>query len=256
MSLVAAAICPNPPLIVPEIAGADAAELDEMRTAVDAAIVRLLSVRADAVLVVGGGTRTERFTYPYAGSFSPWGVSSGFVLGQLPTGGQPTGGQPAGRQPAGTPVTPLSLLVGGWLLSRHDLGDRALMLDAVATDAPAADCAGHGVESSGRRPRIAMLVLGDGSACRGEKSPGYDDPRADAYDEGVASALGDADSDALLGLDPSLSADLRVAGRAAWQVLAGAASAAGAGWTGELSYCGAPYGVGYFVANWEREGTR
>ncbi|MFI6759598.1 hypothetical protein ACIBF5_10735 [Micromonospora sp. NPDC050417] len=251
MSLVAAAICPNPPLIVPEVAGAAAAELDEMRTAVDAAITRLLSVTADAVLVVGGGTRTERFTYPYAGSFAPWGVSSGFVLGQLTAGGQSEGGQSAA-----TPVTPLSLLVGGWLLSRHDLGDRTLMLDAVATDAPTADCAGYGAEWSGRRPRIAMLVLGDGSACRGEKSPGYDDPRADAYDEGVASALGGADSEALLGLDPSLSADLRVAGRAAWQVLAGAASAAGTGWTGELSYCAAPYGVGYFVANWEREGTR
>ena len=37
-----------------------------------------------------------------------------------------------------------------------------------------------------------------------------------------------ADSDALLGLDPELSAELKVAGRAPWQVLAGAARTAGA----------------------------
>jgi aromatic ring-opening dioxygenase LigB subunit len=100
--------------------------------------------------------------------------------------------------------------------------------------------------------RTALLVMGDGSACRGPKSPGYDDPRAGAYDEGVARALAGADADALLGLDPVLSAELKVAGRAAWQVLAGAVRAAGGDWRGELSYQAAPYGVSYFVANWVR----
>ena len=32
--------------------------------------------------------------------------------------------------------------------------------------------------------RIALLVMGDGSACRGPQSPGYDDPRAEAVRRG------------------------------------------------------------------------
>ena len=35
-------------------------------------------------------------------------------------------------------------------------------------------------------------------------------------------------------------------------LLAGAVGAAGGDWRGELSYHRAPYGVAYFVANWER----
>jgi hypothetical protein len=92
--------------------------------------------------------------------------------------------------------------------------------------------------------------MGDGSACRGVKAPGYDDPRADGYDAAVARALATADAGALLGLDPVLSDQLRVAGRAPWQVLAGAATATGGRWRGELTYDAAPYGVGYFVASW------
>ena len=94
----------------------------------------------------------------------------------------------------------------------------------------------------------ALLVMGDGSACRGQKAPGYDDPRAQPYDDAVARALADADAAALAGLDPVLSAELLVAGRAPWQVLAeryGAPPCRGAATC--LDY-GAPYGVAYFVA--------
>jgi hypothetical protein len=95
---------------------------------------------------------------------------------------------------------------------------------------------------------VALLVMGDGSARRGEKAPGYDDPRARPYDDAVARALATADLAALRGLDPGLAAELLASGRAPWQVLAGAA--AGTGWRGDLSYYAAPYGVAYFVAGW------
>ncbi len=61
----------------------------------------------------------------------------------------------------------------------------------------------------------------------------------------VAAALAEADTEALLGLDPALSAELMVAGRAPWQVLAGAAEAGGGSWRGDLGYVAAPYGVTY-----------
>ena len=61
-------------------------------------------------------------------------------------------------------------------------------------------------------------------------------------------ALAAADTEALLALDEGLAHELKAAGRAPWQVLAGAAE--GAGLDGRLLYEDAPYGVGYFVAAW------
>jgi aromatic ring-opening dioxygenase LigB subunit len=89
--------------------------------------------------------------------------------------------------------------------------------------------------------------MGDGSARRSVAAPGYVDERAATFDATVAAALKSADVDALLALDPQLAGDLLAAGRASWQVLAGAA---GPGCTAELLYDDAPYGVGYFVATW------
>lgn len=90
--------------------------------------------------------------------------------------------------------------------------------------------------------------MGDGSACRTVKAPGYLDERAEPFDAEAARALGAADTAALAALDPGLARELQAAGRAPWQVLAGAAE--GAGLSGALLYDEAPYGVGYLVAAW------
>jgi hypothetical protein len=50
-------------------------------------------------------------------------------------------------------------------------------------------------------------------------------------------------------MDPALDGELLVAGRAAWQVLAGAA--AGTRMCGRLRCMASPYGVTYLVASWE-----
>ncbi|MEU2611652.1 hypothetical protein ABZ570_08730 [Micromonospora sp. NPDC007271] len=238
MPLVAAAVCPHPPLIVPELAGAAAGELDDLRAACAAALARLLAAEPDVVLLVGGGPETERFGAADYGSLRGYGLDRSVRLWQTNC--------------AGVESLPLSLTIGAWLLGRTGT-ELPRLARSVAEDAPPAECADLGaalaVESE---RRTALLVLGDGSACRGVKAPGYDDPRAQAYDDGVARALAEADAEALLGLDPVLSAELKVAGRAPWQVLAGAARAAGGDWRGDLGYHRAPYGVAYFVASWER----
>jgi hypothetical protein len=243
--LVAAAVCPHPPLLVPEIAGAAAPELDDLRAAADAAITRLLASGARTVVVVGGGDRTAELSYPYRGSFRPWGVPLRVQLGRHPDG------------IIGTDGLPLSLLVGAWLLNRVRPAVRpaertSWQMISLAADERVERCAAGGARLGSAQQPWALLAMGDGSACRGVGAPGYDDPRAAAYDDGVARALAGADTGALLGLDPALSTQLRVAGRAAWQVLAGAVRAAGGNWRGDLSYHEAPYGVAYFVANWER----
>ncbi len=90
--------------------------------------------------------------------------------------------------------------------------------------------------------------MGDGSACRTLKAPGYLDERAQGFDAEAARALGAADVEALAALDEELAYELKVSGRAPWQVLAGAG--AGAGLSGALLHDEAPYGVGYYVAAW------
>ncbi|MEH0845951.1 hypothetical protein V6U81_26585 [Micromonospora sp. CPCC 205711] len=238
VSLVAAAVCPHPPLIVPELAGAAAPELDDLRAAADAAVAGLLETGPESLVVVAGNARGAEYFSPFRGSFTPWGLPLEVRLADRPDG--PDEGDPL----------PLGLLVGAWLLRRApEPTGRTYRMMTVADDEPVAGCRALGERIGSDRP-WALLVMGDGSACRGQKSPGYDDPRAGAYDEGVARALAAADAEALLGLDPGLSAELRVAGRAPWQVLAGAVRAAGGDWRGELSYADAPYGVSYFVANW------
>lgn len=235
--LVAAAVCPHPPLLVPEVAGAAAPELDDLRAACDAAVARLLSAGPDTVVLVGDGPETGWVPSPATGSLQPWGVDLAVPLSP----GQPDRGA----------VLPLSLTLGAWLLARHEVRV------PVAAAQVAADTAGAGLRDlaarvSERGTRVALLAMGDGTACRGEMAPGYHDPRAQAYDESVAAALAGADADALLDLDPALSAELRVAGRATWQVFAAAARAAGGDWRGDLLHHTAPYGVAYLVATWTR----
>ena len=81
---------------------------------------------------------------------------------------------------------------------------------------------------------------------RTEKAPGWFDERAEPFDRAVAGALAAADPAGLLALESGLARGLLAAGRASWQVLAGAA--AGRRWQGRLHYDDAPFGVGYIVA--------
>lgn len=237
MPLVAAAVCPHPPLIVPELAGAAASELDDLRAASDKAVARLLAADPVTVVVVGSGKTRRAFGPGVRDSLARYGLAVPVWLG----GPRPTGGPHS---------LPLSLLVGGWLLARA--AAPSVVGRVVGEADPVTDCLAEGADIATSGEAVALLVMGDGSACRGEEAPGYDDPRAKPYDDRVAAALAGADGDALLGLDPGLSAELMVAGRAPWQVLAGAARAAGGGWRGDLGYYAAPYGVAYFVASWER----
>lgn len=232
--LVAAAVCPHPPLIVPELAAGAAGELEPLRAACDAAVAGLLAVRPDRLVVVGTGPETAEFPKGGAGSFSPYGVNLSVRLG-------------AGGSGDIEERLPLSLAIAAWLLGRTPV-DVPVSGLAVARDTAAADCLASGAELASGDERVALLVMGDGSACRTEKAPGYLDARAAAYDAAAALALANADLPALAALDPELSDELWVSGRAAWQLLAGAAD--GAELTGRLTYDEAPYGVGYFVAQW------
>lgn len=241
--LIAAAVCPHPPLLVPQAAGGAAPELDELRAACAAAIAVVAAADPDLIAVVGGAAEAAEFDSGAAGSLAGYGV------------GWRTG--------AGEAVLPLSLTIGRWLLERAGLlpaesttaaaaaaaaGAAQVRLYAVASGAPTAACLRRGAEIAARARRVALLAMGDGPACLSPQAPGYFDARAEPYDTGVAAALAAADAAGLARLDPGVSADLLVAGRAAWQVLAGAAGASP--FRGHLHCAAAPYGVSYLVASW------
>lgn len=228
---VAGAVCPHPPLLVPEIAAGSAAELDALRAACLGAVEHILRARPARVLLVGDGPEHATYGAGAVADFAPYGVDVQRSLGQ---------GDPAGR-------LPLSLSIGAWLLAQAGC---ALDVTAVAvpSDCPAAEAATLGRAVHDDHERVSILAMGDGSARRTPSAPGYVDARAVGFDRGVAAALAAADTEALLAIDPALAVELLCAGRASWQVLAGAA--AGQVRTAELLYEAAPYGVGYFVATW------
>jgi hypothetical protein len=220
VALVAAAVCPHPPLIVPELASGAAAEMDDVRDRCHSVVARLAAARPDLLVVVGVDLG------PRATSFAPWGVDV----------------------PVDVPEPlPLPLLVGAWLTRGH-----VRSFAGLSPELDAGECAALGAELADAADRVALLVMGDGSARHSQKAPGYLDPRAASYDVEIADALGSADSAALLALDVAEADSLLVAGRAPWQVLAGAA--AGTVMTAEQAFFTAPYGVGYHVVTWAAAG--
>lgn len=236
--LVAAAVCPCPPLLVPEVAAGAAPELDPLRAACADAVGVLAASRPERLVVIGPAERPGRGVFPpgAVGSFRPFGVALDVSLG-APS---------PGAEADDVPPLPPSLAVAAWLLR----GWSAAPVEGLGVGEKLEQerCAVAGRAVAGSAGRVALLVMGDGSACRTVKAPGYLDERAEPFDAKVAAALADADTEALAGLEPELARTLKVAGRAPWQVLAGAAQDAGLG--GQLLHESSPYGVAYYVATW------
>jgi hypothetical protein len=234
--LVASAVCPHPPALLPPLASGAAPELHDVRTACERALDELLAAEPVVVVIVGIDDMTRSYDESAWGTFAPYGAPVEVSLGGPPSG------------PA---RLPLSLSVGAWLLDRIGWEGRRLGQGVADTLSPD-ECAELGVKLAETADRVAFLVMGDGSARRSITAPGYFDPRAEVFDTEVVAALELGEVAALRRLDPVLARELLVAGRAPWQVLAGA-------WGGDipdaqLLYAGAPYGVGYTVAVWTHHG--
>jgi hypothetical protein len=229
--LIAAAVVPTPPLLVPEIAAGSAAHDEDLRAAALAAVDAMLATGPHRVVVVGEATSTGHL----AGQpdWHPFGVP-------LP---RP---RPASR-------LPLAHGIGAWLLGQRGCAVPVEYLGVAPSTSPL-DCAELGRRLSAEDSRTALLACGDGTARRNEKAPGHFSPAAAAVDATVDAALAAGDATALLELGVEQARNLWIAGRTAWQVLAGAA--ASDEWDAEVSYSGAPYGVHYVVATWLRRPIR
>ena len=235
--IVGAVFCPHPPLLLPEIAAGAAVELDEVRCACSTALAALAARQPDQLVVLGGSKRSQLHSPVARGSLAAYGLAREFHLGSPGCGGDVN--------------LPLSLTIGAWLVAEA-FGARSGAVGfgigpGFAASRPALELLAL-AESS----RIGLVVMGDGSARRSERAPGYLDGRAAGFDAAVEAALRAGDAGALAELPEQLGTELLAAGVPAWRA-AGALFASDPD-IAEVQYAGAPYGVGYFVASWLAHG--
>ena len=219
--LVAAAVCPHPPLLVPEIGVGLGTDIAVLRAECADTVNALTAVAADHLYIVGAAVG------PSARSFRPWapGSDADAVVVDVPE------------------PLPLSLLVGAYLTRGIE---RSFVVVDPATGPD--DCVELGRELADSADRVSLLVMGDGAASHDVKAPGYFDARATAFDRDVHEAFSTGDFESVAAVDPVLADELLCAGRAPWQVLAGAATGVALATVSATLHV--PFGVGYHVAAW------
>jgi RimJ/RimL family protein N-acetyltransferase len=223
--LIAAALCPAPPLLARELTGADPVAPD-LRQACQEAVGTLLDSRPDLLAVVGVAELTRRWDPVRRLDLSVFAPAL------------------AGLPPTLAPAPP-AVGLGGMLLDQAGYtGPRELL--SVSEDQSASACAILGAQLASQADRVALLVMADGSARRTLKAPGYLDERSAPFDDEVARLLAGPDLTPLLAVDPDLASEVMATGRPAWQVLAGAARGLRARM--QIRYRDDPFGVAYLVA--------
>jgi hypothetical protein len=226
--LSAIAIIPSAPVLVPELAGAAADEVAELRAAMVAAVAALPL----NWVAVGVGTADGVVGPESVGTFAGFGVDLEALLSP---------------DASGRPVElPLCALIAGWI--RAQAQPDARVQARVYAD-------NHGAETAlalGRRLRgdidasaepTGVLIVADGANTLTPPAPGGYRPD----DVDVQLALDDALACGDLAALTRLPA--QVTGRVAFGVLAGLAEPAPR--SAKELYRAAPYGVGYFTGVWQ-----
>jgi hypothetical protein len=232
--LIAATLCPAPPLLARELTGARPV-LPELRQACREAVDALAATRPDLVVVVGVAGESRTFDPADRLDLSAYAPALRAATRDA--------GEAA---PDAGPGLPLTIGLGSRLLD--DAGYRGRReMQSVGEGTPPDACAALGSRLAVAARRVALLVMADGSARRSRRAPGYLDPRAAPFDAEVGRAIRAGDMAALLALDGRLAAELLATGRPAWQVLAGAMD--GRRPSCVLRYDDDPFGVAYLVAS-------
>ncbi|OBF58674.1 hypothetical protein A5787_22215 [Mycobacterium sp. 852002-50816_SCH5313054-b] len=225
--LGAIAIVPSAPVLVPELAGAAAAEVVELTAAVLAAAA-LLPPRWVAIAT---GRADDVLEPESRGTFAGFGVDVRVGL------------SPRADAPADLPVC---ALLAGWVRGQAR-PDGGVQVRVYRGD--------HDVDTAlarGRRLRaeldrtpdpVGVLVVADGANTLTPAAPGGHHPGDADAQATLDDALANGDVATLAELPP------QILGRVAFQVLAGLAGP-GPRSAKEL-YRGAPFGVGYFAGFWQ-----
>ena len=224
--IAAAVLVPHPPVLLRELGGTDD-PVPDLRSAALAA-VRDLVRDVDAVVVVGGSDVGRA-----------WDPAAGADVRRFGTTSAP---RPDAALPPSLGVGVRLLADAGWT--------GPVLTHAVAWDADRATLDDLAGDVAGRDGRVGVQVLGDGSARRGEKAPGYLDERAFPFDDAVAKALADGEAAELADLDSDLAAELMVLGASAFRFLGLLALRQSARPDAAVTYHDDPFGVDYVVATW------
>jgi hypothetical protein len=185
----------------------------------------MFAIRPEVVVVVGAGaTPGVRFGPGDVGGLHGLGVDA-----DIPFAGRV---RPGGRR------VPLAHSLGAWLLDQAGF-------DGTRVGVGPADLAQLVRDLPGP---LGVLAMGDGSARRTVKAPGYLDDAAGPFDAAVAAALAAGDAAALAGLDVAEGERLLAAGVRTWRAVGEAL--ADREITARLLHDAAPFGVGYLVADW------
>jgi hypothetical protein len=244
--LVAAAICPSPPLLARELTGADPV-VPELRDACQQAVAAMLSSAPGLVAVVGTAAQAQRWD-PHGeldlSAFAP--PLRALRHGAVTHGRQAPPGPPTAHRSPVARRPPVALGLAGRLLDRAGYrGPRVLY--SVSEDLTRDDCRGLGGTLAGMNERVALIAMADGSARRSLKAPGYLDERSEPFDAGVEQVIRSGDLDGLLRVDAGLARELMATGRPVWQVLGGAAQGLHA--VVRVHYRDDPFGVFYLAAS-------
>jgi hypothetical protein len=232
--LSAIAIVPCAPVLVPELAGAAAAEVADLAAAALAAAA-LLPTRW---IVVGTGPADDVLgpNGPSSlGTFAGFGADVRVRL------------SPPGDEGSGLPVDlPVCALLAGWVRGQAR-PEASAQVRLYASDHRAETALARGRRLRAEIDRapdpIGVLVVADGANTLTPSAPGgYEPGNADAQ-LALDDALANGDIAALARLPR------QILGRVAFQVLAGLTEP-GPRSAKEL-YRGAPFGVGYFAGAWQ-----
>ena len=227
------AIIPSAPVLVPELAGAAADEVAELRAAMVAAVAALPP--RWVVIGVGPENTADVVVGPEnVGTFAGFGAD--LVVRLSPPASE-------NHQPG---ELPLCALIAGWIRDQAQPDARAeVRVYAASHDAETALAFGRQLrnELDLTTEPTGVLVVADGANTLAPAAPGGHHP---------------ADAEIQLALDDALSCgDVaaltrmpgQVVGRVAFQVLAGLAEPAPR--SAKELYRAAPYGVGYFAGVWQ-----
>ncbi len=218
------AFCPCPPLLHPAVEGRPAEETTALRRACAEAVEALLADGPEAVVVVAPGV-DGRCGAGDAGDLRGVGVDVEVAFS-------------GGVRPGGRRTRP-ALTLGAWLLDQAGYAGLRLGVGPAGLAAALADLDGG---------TVGVLALGDGSARRSVKAPGYLDGAAAPFDAAVAAALAAGDAAALAALDAEEGERLLAAGVPVWRAVGQVVE--GRTVTARLHHDAAPLGVGYLVASW------
>jgi hypothetical protein len=226
--LSAIAIVPSAPVLVPELAGAAAAEVAELRAAVVAAAASL----PPRWVAVGVGLADGVFGPESLGTFAGFGADVRVRLSPGHTG-----------QPV---ELPLCALFTGWVRGQAQPDARAeVRVYSADLHTDAAQARGRQLRAEIDRVAepIGVLVVADGATTLTAGAPGGYRPDDIEVQLALDDALTSGDVAALSRLPG------QVVGRVAFQVLAGLVEPAPR--SAKELLRAAPYGVGYFVGVWQ-----